>query len=356
MRTRRPARRAAALAAAALVVSCGGGPDGGAPAGAGAEGTEQAVSEPAERVARTAHYDLYSDLDVNLHHFLYQWSRHERPLDRWDRVEVAEREDVTGLPPEERTAWDEAVAVYRRELANRDLLFTAGMEQLRDVVAGLRATGYGEEPALVVETLDRVRPIYRERWWPRHDAANRAWVEELLPALVEHEEEIAARLAAAYGGVFPAPPIRVDVTYYANHLGAYTSAKPHVTVSSSDSSYRMPRALEMIFHETSHADALTLPLLVSLDRHFGYHDRRPPWWFSHLMIFHTAGEVTRLVLEEAGERGYRHYGRDGLYTVNPDRARQTEVLDRHWRPFLAGETSRDDALAAIAAELASDAD
>ncbi|HEV7515092.1 MAG TPA: alpha/beta fold hydrolase, partial [Thermoanaerobaculia bacterium] len=167
--------------------------------------------------AAAALFDLRSGFWINLHHFL-------RGLARRDE----EPAPAAGGPltAEERQAWEGALATYRREYAQRDLLFDEGMVRLNVALATA-----GNAPRLVstalppplISTLEAAAPVYRAHWWPEHDAANRAWIAAVTPRLTRFGPAIAERLARAYRVEWPAVPILVDVTVEAGPVGAYTT-------------------------------------------------------------------------------------------------------------------------------------
>src|SRR4249920_3748029 len=84
-------------------------------------------------VADVSQLRMYSSFWQNLHHFLYVSAWAKRP------VEPRTRRLAMPLPPgsdvamtrEERAAWDNAVAVYDREFASKDLLFDFGMLSIK---------------------------------------------------------------------------------------------------------------------------------------------------------------------------------------------------------------------------------
>jgi hypothetical protein len=113
--------------------------------------------------------------------------------------------------------------------------------------------------ARLVAALEGAAPVYRAVWWPRHDAANRAWIASMLPLLARYADTLAMGLTRAFDAAWPTPLLRVDVVPYANWAGAYTSVEPpHVTISSMNGGYKGTRGLEMLFHEASHAIADSL--------------------------------------------------------------------------------------------------
>jgi len=316
-----------------------------------AEPLPAAVAGAADRLFR-----FEADPRIALHHLLYQWARAEagRGDEYWQvPLDVPERTDAGRLTPEQRARWEAALDVYRRHLIVQDLPFADDLLRLKNAI--VRAEGETlPDPGFAPgwrEAFAAALPVYRGVWWPAHRARSREWIETVRPLVDRHGDELSRRIAAAYDGSWPDEPIRVDVSPYASYHGAYTSTRPnHVTISSAEPSYAGVAGLEMLFHESSHTPSLTQPLLRTLDEAFG--DREPPRDLWHVAIFLTAGELTRQALTAAGSPGYVRYATaQGL-----ERGRWKSLfaaLDSTWIPYLRGETTRDAALAALVAALAS---
>lgn len=308
-----------------------------------------------EVIAATDRFELRSNPRVNLHHFLVAWASAE--AEEWPpyALPVAERNYRLALPGAgDRGAWDAAVAAYAA--ANgRSVTFDAGLIALRDWAAG--AAPLDHVPAAdrrLAEALEAALPVYRRHWWPAHDQQNRAWAEAVTPLAAAVENDIASRLAGAYGGRWPEDPIPVDLVIYSNPVGAYSTGG-RITVSSADFGNRMPQALELLFHEASHVEPLEAALVQAIEQAFDAAGREAPERLWHDMIFFTAGDITRFVLANRGQPGYRHYGEFGVYRRGERWAAQLPLLEEHWRPLLEsasiGESDRRAALRAIAGGL-----
>jgi hypothetical protein len=333
------------LAAASLGAACVGASRLGAQPGA----------EPAPRVDETARFVFWSEPRVNLHHFLYQWASAElaEQAGALRQIEVPEREAIGALDEGDRSAWLEAVAFYREKLAPRSLLFDDGMVALRDALAGLRAPGRIAELegdlAAAVGVIAKAEPVYRRFWWRQHDGANRAWISAVVPMLRQVEQDFVPRLAAAYGGDWPGGPVRVDVCAYAGRVGAYTPGVPHVNVASGDAGYRMPWAIEMLFHESSHISSLEGPLSTAIAVAFEEKGLRAPSGLDHVAIFETTGAIARRIWAQHDRRDYRPYAEaQGLYERNPLWAEYHRALEPVWREFLDGAVDRRAALLRVA--------
>jgi len=301
------------------------------------------------RVAESERFVFYSDPWINLHHFLFQWARNEPEAVEGDRrrpVEILEVDDLAGLSAEDREVWMSAVNFYRTELASENLLFSDGLVGLRNrLIAGgcgdLDAAGI--EP-VVLKALTSTMPIYRARWWSDHDRANRAWSEEQVGLLEMHEQALAEGLAKAFGAVWPKDRVRVDVGFYANWAGGYTTNRPDV-VTLEGRSYPGLQGLEMIFHEVSHASFLEQPLKRDLAAAFEQLGEKRPGLLPHTVQFMTPAELVRSRLSEDESNGFDSVGEAVL-----SRGRMREQYDAvrpPWREYLAGEIEREDALERI---------
>jgi hypothetical protein len=259
-------------------------------------------------------FEFHSGFWLNLHHFLFEQATAGPP--------------AASDPPE----WSAAVDYYRREVIQRALLsddaarIADRLSQL-DAASSLRDSGL---PPDLIRILEAAAPAYKARWWPEHDRANRAWIEGVQPLVAKYGDGLRKDLAAVYQTDWPAGPIRTDVAEYASWAGAYTTLGPvHITVSSADPKNQGDAALEVVFHEASHA--LVGRVRRALSDEAGARNklfRRRDFW--HAILFYTAGELVRRRLI-----GYTPYGLgNGLY----ERVWQgaPEVLDKDWKPYIDG--------------------
>jgi hypothetical protein len=172
------------------------------------------------------------------------------------------------------------------------------------------------------------------------------------------------RLAQVYGGHWPAEPIRVDLTAYANWQGGYTfSAQPHaspyITISSTDPAIQDAGALEILFHEASHVIAswigprgLEGPLETALASAYRVRRETPPPDLGHVIIFYSVGELTRQCLQARGRPGYEPYAdRLGLYDRLLTWTVYRQALAKHWQPYLDGTIDQATALHRLVEEL-----
>ncbi len=273
-------------------------------------------------VAEVSYLRLYSSFWQNLHHFLYvsAWATRKVAPGRSLAMRLPPDSNVS-MTPDERATWDHAVAVYEREFASRDLLFDNGMTMIK---LGLvdrddQLTGAPFDNELKMLLLSAA-PIYRKYWWPAHDAGNRAWIEDAVRRTTKYAPAIISRLTALYGVPWFSRAVRVDVVRVGKSQGAYTSNNPtHIVVASSDLGYAQWSSVEMLFHESSHG--LIQEVSTAVNSALAASNKRAnDLW--HVVLFYTAGEVTRQELAKDGIE-YKPY----LYA--------TGLFDRAWPQFRA---------------------
>ncbi|MEP7132043.1 MAG: hypothetical protein ABI914_02685 [Acidobacteriota bacterium] len=296
----------------------------------------------AEVLARTGVFEFHGGFWTDLHHFLYVVARSRTKARDVTRPAVlpAPREFADArLSSEERQAMEAALAIYGKDFAARDLVFDAIAAReswsIDRLGSQTTAAGAGIAPDLV-RALDMAAPVWRREFWPRHLARHRAWIDEALPILEKHSDNMVRGIENAYGVRWPAGPLRVDLVAYSNWAGAYTVAKPpHVTVSTTDPTYGAPGVLEMLFHEASHTfDDHLDGLLAEEGRRQG---RSIPGNLEHAIVFDTAGELAArhipgyvVVGERAGVFSRGEWWRDAFVRI--------------WHPHVAGRVPLADAL------------
>ncbi len=318
-------------------------------------GVGQAARDTTWTVTTTGRFEFRSDPRVGLHHLLIDWAR--AAGDAWPSfaAPIVERDGWRSvLDDDERRVWADAVDAYRLS-RRRSPVHDDGLIAVRDWAAGAgtrEAIPAADRP--MADAVEAALPIYRRHWWPAHDARNRAWIESVAPTVAAIEEDVVARLEAAYGGPWPDDRIPVDLVAYAVPVGAYSTAG-RVTISSADRDTGMPHAVELVFHEASHTERLEQAIRSGIRQAFETAGGRFPDRLWHDMIFYTTGELTRMLLAEHGRPGYTHYGADGVYVRGERWSTQLPILERYWRPFLrsasGAEDARRSALEAIARAL-----
>ena len=293
---------------------------------------------------------------LNLHHFLYLLGRAEAKVPDPPRGGIplatadAER-GIKSLTDEERRTWAAAVTAYASGLSRLDAVRG---EPFATITAALAAAD--DAPALsgvdaaAAETLVRAAPLYRKAWWPAHRDANRAWQAAIETLIARHGTAVRDTLVKWYGLPWPSGGYAVHVSGYSVAVGAYSSSRGVLVVSSLDSTYHGLNGLEMIFHEAMHQwDG---PMFTALNAQAKPLKVAVPIDLPHAMIFFTAGEAVRRV-----DPAYAPYADTlGIWSLQLSGARLSanrlkQPLEDTWRPYLDGRGTRDEALAALLARV-----
>ena len=279
-------------------------------------------------------FGFHSNPWLNLHHIL--WSKGEgAPL-------------PADMPEAERVAWMAGIESYA-PYSRRNLIFDVELVAIKEA---LRTTG--EKTSLeglpiasgVRETLERLMPIYRKHWWAAHDRTNREWIAAVRPLVDRHGAAINQAIVRAYDVTAPDNPVWVDVAVRTIPNGAYeTGPVTHVMISSVDAGYRGYAALEMLFHERSHAwdSALARPVFAAAEEQ----GVKVPPQLPHAVLFYTAGELTVRELRAHGI-DYKHFAEPRIYTAMCGADCQNRI-SVHWTPRLDGRQTIAQGLSALVA-------
>jgi hypothetical protein len=273
-----------------------------------------AVAWPAaaqERVTDSAHLQFYSSFWVNLHHRLHADAR-----DRKRRV------DASLWPDDERAAWQRAIDLYARAIAQRDL--RTGKEMTR--ITG-RLSGAGDSLAPVGldddhrRALEAVATVYRARLWPEDDRRNRAWIADVTSRLERIRARVLPQLEAFYRMPWYSTQrtARIDVVYVGSARGGYTWVYPevHSVIDAADAAYQGWLGVEMTLHEASHG--LTDPLIAAIDE-AGRAAKKDGGALWHAVQFFVVGEIMKRALAQDGV-SFTSY----LY--------ETGLFDRAWAQY-----------------------
>lgn len=281
---------------------------------------------------------FHSSFWPNLHHTLYAAAQASLPPEvaaeiRLPRIRGTRTEPLGGdLEPEEREAWDRAVAFYRESLARRDLRTGDRMTPIHwtlvesgETLARSDAIGDDHRRHLLAAA-----PVYRRHWWPGHDRAIRAWIDDVADKIQTVGSRVRPRLTALLEVDWFAEPVRVEITYYGR---AYTTIRPRTltTLAMLDSNYAGWAGAEMVFHEVSHA--LTEPIEARIERE-ATAAGKPAGGLWHVVMFYLVGEVWRSELALRGVEYSPYMYATGLF----DRAwgDLRGPVEIHLGPYLTG--------------------
>jgi hypothetical protein len=319
-------------------------------------------------------FEFHSGFWVNLHHFLYheararlaaKETRDAAPKPSSPALKQTQGSTVTLTSSEQKT-WDNAVSYYMSNYANKDLLINIDLILLKNQIEDFEdcdeLTGKKKPtcdaglPGGIGPILDAVSPIYRSHWWADHDRSNRRWVARVAPLVREQGVGLSERLAEIYQTRWPRDKIRVDVSAYANPVGAYTTLDPlRVTIASADPRNQGQAALEVLFHEASHG--IATPVEDAISRECKQREKPIPRDLWHALIIYTTGEVLSPVfVDPAAEK---------TATDVPPAPKQPGAVPRdlqdilsqrgweqyhlllvlYWQPYLDGRVTFEDAIA-----------
>ena len=293
---------------------------------------------------------------LNLHHFLYLLGRGEAKMPDATRsgvtLAVADAErGMKSLTDEERKTWAAAVSAYASGFSKLDAVRGEPFPTITAALAAAdEAPGLSGVDAASTETLMRAAPVYRKAWWPAHRATNRAWQSSIEALVARHGVAVRDILAKWYGLPWPSNGYAVHVSGYSVAVGAYSSTKGVLVVSSLDPTYQDLNGLEMVFHEAMHQwDG---PIFTALNAQAKPLNVTVPFDLPHAMIFFTTGEALRRVAP-----AHVPYAETlGIWSLSLSGARQPAdrlkgPLEDTWRPYLNGRGTRDEAFSALLARV-----
>jgi len=293
-------------------------------------------------------FDFHSGFWMNLHHFLYQQAlaqkagREGRPIR--GAGEVA---SVEALDDEQKRAWATALEHYRKNWIDRLPWLDNELAGINSRLAELEDQTTLKRPGLpdeLIVALERAAPIYRAHWWKEHDRINRSWIAGIAPLIRKHGRILSEQLATAYRTPWAKNPIRAEVSIYACWPGAYTNLNPTlITISSVDAGYQGLAALEMIFHEASHAMIEAVQQLIEKECAA---QGKEPGDFWHAVLFYTIGAIARRALANDGQKDYEPYAyKRGIFR------NYRQLMEKHWQPYLDGKSDFAQAIKQMVADL-----
>jgi hypothetical protein len=300
-------------------------------------------------------FDFHSGFWMNLHHFLYQQALAQKAGREGRAVRGAgEVVSVEALNDEEKRVWATALESYQKNWVNRDLAFDGDLININYRLAELenqttlKQSGLPDE---LIAALEQAAPIYRTHWWKGHDRVNRSWITDVASLIRKHGRILSEKLATAYREPWEKNPVRVDVSIYANGVGAYTTINPTlITISSADSRHQGPAALESIFHEASHA--MMGAVRKGIESECAAQSKQVPRDLWHVTLFYTIGEIVKRALAENGQRDYEPYAyKQGLYQRAPNWRQYQQLMEKHWQPYLDGKSDFAQAIKQMVADL-----
>jgi len=284
---------------------------------------------------------------LNLHHFLYVLGRIEAKMPDIKRDAVAgapadEAEGLKTLSDAERQAWRQSVTAYANGLSKLAAVFDRSVYDVTNAVR--RASPERDAASLqidvaVAEALDRAAPIYRKVWWPRHRDANRKWLQSMQDPLKQYGPQMLAYVTRVYQEPWIAGGFPVNISGWSNWSGAYSTYDSLLVIATLNPGNQGLHGFEIMFHEAMHQwDEEIDARLIKIARanKLKFNDL-----LSHAMIFYTTGEAMKTVVPT-----HVPYAEIAGIWKGPMGAFKP-ALDTHWKPYLDGKTTLDEALLAL---------
>ncbi|HEY5883190.1 MAG TPA: hypothetical protein VIT88_00800 [Pyrinomonadaceae bacterium] len=294
------------------------------------------------------------DFWLNLHHFLYVLGRAE------NKERDTAREAVSGAPADqdsglqkltesERKIWREAVTFYANGLSKKDVVFDRSMPVIANALVLARdsesLTGTEVDPE-IASTLKRTAPLYRKAWWQKHREANRSWHKSIQQLVERHGTDLLAYITKAYKLDWPTAGFPIHVSAYSNWAGAYSTSGNLLVVASHSTGVQGLYGLETVFHEAMHQ--WDRQIFEALRQEAIKLNKVIPRGLSHSIIFYTAGEAVRSVAREHVPYAEKF----GVWQRGMEQFKAP--LEAAWKPYLDGNGTRDEALAALVRLVATD--
>jgi hypothetical protein len=284
---------------------------------------------------------------LNLHHFLYVLGRVEAKMPDITREAVAgapadEAEGLKTLTDAERRAWREAVTVYAGGLSKLETVFDRALYDVTNALRRAspdRAASTLQIDVAVAGALDRAAPIYRKAWWTRHRDANRKWLQSAQEPLQKYGPQILAFVTRAYQEPWMTGGFPVNMSGWSNWSGAYSTYDSLLVIATLNPGNQGLHGFEIMFHEAMHQwdEEIDARLLkIARANKLKFNDL-----LSHAMIFYTTGEAMKAVVPTHvpyAEIAGIWKGRMGFFKP---------ALDAHWKPYLEGKLTLDEALLAL---------
>jgi hypothetical protein len=301
-------------------------------------------------VASDRYFEFHSGFWINMHLFLL-----EEALTRNGGREAAREAEFTNdssisatLTGNEKTNWDAAVAYYRENLMDLDLVTNDRMRIVKNTLENLEDESSLRRSHLdprLIHILDNAAPVYRAHWWAAHDRANRAWIAAVVPLADADGNSLTEKIANAYDTSWPDEPVRVDVVAYANDSGAFTTLLPtRIVISSLDPSNQKLTAEEALFHEASHA--LVEAVGNSMLSDFAGHHKKAPPDLLHAILYFTTGYFMRQLHPD-----YIPYAEGNGLWQQPGWKGFHEAIAKDWQPYLESQASLSEALSRLVSDI-----
>ena len=283
-------------------------------------------------VDSTRYFHFHSNLWINMNHFLFKIAKNHKsiPDDSLSAQPIFE-----GLSAEDKSQFAEILRYYRDNLIEKDLAFSGYFYRLKSWMAKVSledTLAVGEFEKEHIDLLNRYKPLYIRHFWDTHHQRNMAVLAENREMIRKFEENTVTQLSKLTREKWP-DQIRVDISYYANWAGAYTTNRPaHVVTSTAD---RLIAGdwIETLFHEASHTligrrRGAISNAITSVAEKLELQTPRGLW---HGILFYLAGRVIQDQLNANGIDYELYMVREKVFdSYYPH-------LVKHVEPYISGD-------------------
>jgi len=288
----------------------------------------------------TAKLIFTSNINVNLHHFLYEMARDEKQFSLLLSTPT--------LSKEQRAEYSVVVDFYKENYINNNVDLYWSNSELAAFTSKLNnRRKVDDSNSELVYIFNKLLPTYKKTLWMQHLKSNARWYNALSPKLNSYGEKIKTSLEL----LFQSPLVAIeqhpiDVVYKAGiRQGAHTSGRtPHTMINSTNNDYADWASLEMVFHEVSHAVAVNRQSKLSqlIKKEFNNLDIKI--W--HPILFYTVGDVVKKTIAERHDNYISYATKNDLYYKGWGVRESTLIT--YWQPYLEGKLTMEQAIKNIA--------
>lgn len=291
----------------------------------------------------TQYFRFHNNFWINLHHFFYKMAKEAK---KSSFEEVFANEFIAALNPNQLKDLKDGVKYYQDSLIKRDLLFNGLMYNLKKWLiqfSGESDLAKGAFDVQLISTLNSLKPIYAQHFWSKHQKRNQFVLEDNLSLIKKFETEFFTSMTKYSQTNLPEGKIRIDLTYYANWAGAYTTTRPNVhAVVSTINNELEGDWVETIFHEPSHALVSSRRGIVSetINKVCEQLNVKPPRQLWHAFLFYISGRIIQDLLAKEGINYQLYMFRGKVFDAYHNSLKELD-------PFYAGETDLETAIKAL---------
>lgn len=306
------------------------------------ESLAQTNSKPG-LIGSTDRYEFYSNFWINLHH---TWFR--KATQSQDTVWQASFDEsfIARLNDNEKETLQKTIDYYREYLVGNSLLFNRVLYRLKRLLIqfeqemAVTAEDWPEAKDFF-ELLNDSKEIYRKYFWGDHNRQNKQILSDHIEQIRKFENPAFERLSTLAQQPWPKEKIRVDISYYANWAGGYTSTSPEVHVVLGSRPKKMKNNwLELLFHEPSHAIIKSNEYTVgeTIQKVSDELKLNPPRQLWHSLLFYFSGIVVQDLMKAEGVEYELYMIRNDVF------GRHHEVILKYMPEYVNGNSELDEAL------------